>query len=82
MDASPLLPTFEIPLLRKEYFETDANRRRLLEKATLLFLNQFETHISKKDAKQFYIDKPKVVIENIASGDQFVSETKQVNYIC
>jgi len=81
MNASPLVAPFEIPLLQKIFFETTLTNRILLQKASQTFLENFNTHISKTLAKQFHINAPTLFIENIASGDQFISTNQQLNYI-
>lgn len=72
MDASPLFPKFEIPLIGKSYFTTSANN--FLYHCTQLFNNNYFEHISKEEAKEFGIESPKLVKGIIASGDQFVSD--------
>ncbi len=81
MDASPLLEPFEIPLLQKKYFEISQSKRNLLQEASQLFLENFNLFISKTEANQFFIKTPKIYIENIASGDQFISTNEQLNFI-
>lgn len=81
MDASPLIPTFEIPILKRNNFETDAFKRDLLLLSCQKFLKEFDNLISIKDIKQFHIEQPKVFVEDIASGDQFISTEKQLQPI-
>ncbi len=81
MDASPLIPPFEIPILNRNNFETDAFKRDFLLKSCQKFLREFDTLISNADLKQFHINQPKVLIEDIASGDQFISTEKQLHPI-
>jgi len=81
MNASPLVEQFEIPLLRKKYFETDLEKKELLYKACLQFLNNIDSFINKTDSKKFNISIPKVFKEDIASGDQFISTKQQINSI-
>lgn len=81
MDASPLIAPFEIPLLEKTFFETNFEKRKLLEKATKHFLSNFEDFIQKEETQKFHIDTPKIFIEDIASGDQFISNSKQIQSI-
>jgi adenosylhomocysteine nucleosidase len=72
MDARPLMPQFEIPLLGKIFFETDASRRALLKKAVLTTLNDnLDQLIDKKELGHFNISKPKMFQGDIASGDRF-----------
>lgn len=81
MDASPLIPVYEIPILNRTNFETDLKKRELLHRSCLKFLEEFNQLISKDDARQFQIEQPKVFIEDIASGDQFISTEKQLKPI-
>ena len=81
MDASPLIPPFEIPILNRDNFETDLIKRDHLLSSCQKFLREFDDLISKKDVKQFHINQPKVLVEDIASGDQFISTDKQLQPI-
>ncbi|NOQ92033.1 MAG: 5'-methylthioadenosine/adenosylhomocysteine nucleosidase, partial [Flavobacteriaceae bacterium] len=81
MDASPLLEPFEIPLLQKKYFEVTINKRNILQKASQLFLENFNLFISETEAQLFFIKAPRIHIENIASGDQFISTNKQLTFV-
>ncbi len=79
MDARPLMKQFEIPLLGKTYFESDANHLAIATKAiaTLIESKALHTVISDQDLKEFSISQPKLVIGEIASGDQFFSSNEQ-----
>lgn len=81
MDASPLFPPYEIPLLNKIHFNTDTDKRDLISKATQIFLSEIDNYINKKESRIFYTSKPKIYIEDIASGDQFISNKKQIQSI-
>jgi adenosylhomocysteine nucleosidase len=78
IDASPLFKKFEVPLLNKTYFETSATHRAQLYKATQMFLNSYSDSIDTEMAQSFKIASPKVIISDIASGDQFISDTNSV----
>ncbi|AMC10386.1 hypothetical protein Lupro_03580 [Lutibacter profundi] len=82
MNASPLFEPFEIPLLERKFLETK-NPTKLLN-ATNKFLESYTSYINPNEAKNFNITRPKVVYEDIASGDQFISSTdsiKRLNHI-
>lgn len=81
MDASPLIEKFEIPLLRKKYFETNALNRSVLLKASQLFLAEMSKYISKSEVIAYHIKDPKIFIEDIASGDIFISTDAQIKTI-
>ncbi|MBN2788279.1 MAG: 5'-methylthioadenosine/adenosylhomocysteine nucleosidase [Paludibacteraceae bacterium] len=70
MDASPMMPRFEIPLIGKSYFETD---KVLIEtaKQSVVNLLKHETAFVQK-LQDFGVKKPKVTVGDIASGDKFV----------
>lgn len=81
MNASPLIEPLEIPLLEKTFFETNVHNRKVLNRATQQFLLNFPQHIDINEAKNFNINKPKVFVEDIASGDQFISTKQQIEKI-
>lgn len=74
MDASPLLPKFEIPLLGKSSFQTDNSRTENLYSAAKNFITQIDTYVSEQVLDTFNIDQPEVHLGDIASGDQFISD--------
>lgn len=76
LNASPFYEKLEIPILKKKYLET-TNTNQLLE-ATTLFIKNYNKYISTEDAQNFNITKPKVIIGDIASGDQFISSVKKI----
>jgi adenosylhomocysteine nucleosidase len=77
MDASPLMPKFEIPLLQKTFFEVHEQQLQLATKAIQHFLevNQLQSAVHEADLKEFKIKQPKLVVGTIASGDQFFSSS-------
>lgn len=79
MDASPLRPKFEIPLLGKTYFDTDKEWSNTTEKHvnTILDLDNLHKVVTKKDLAPFEITQPRVHLGIIASGDQFFSTNIQ-----
>ena len=79
MDASPIIPRHEIPLLGRAAIESDAIRREQLRLAAEYFLAQdFFTTLSADLRKEFSLDQPKVLVADIASGDQFISSHTDV----
>jgi len=80
MDARPLLPVYEIPLLNKVYFDTDKAKRKLLYKAAQIFTKDIKVFNNLNELQQFNIVAPQVYIEDIASGDQFISSKKQIQH--
>jgi len=81
MDASPLLPKYEVPLLGKRFFETDQRQRDALHIAAKNFLLQINEYISPEVLASFNILQPNIHVGDIASGDQFISEEGQRNRI-
>lgn len=79
VDCSPIFKKFEIPILKKMSFKT-RNSTRLIE-ATDLFLNNYRNNINRDYAKEFEITNPKVIYGDIATGDQFISESEKVTKI-
>lgn len=79
MNAFPLMPKFEIPLLGKTFFETDPELFLKAKKELLTLLNSKNLHrvISKNDLDHFDIHAPKLHEGTIASGDQFFSTSQQ-----
>lgn len=74
MDATPIMSRFEIPLLSRHYFETSQVQTERALQAAKRFFDRFEQYISESDRARFHIDKPEIVLGDIASGDVFVSE--------
>ncbi|TDS58115.1 5'-methylthioadenosine/adenosylhomocysteine nucleosidase [Myroides indicus] len=83
MDASPLRPKYEIPLLEKSYFETDSIRtQKAMEKVNqVINSTNITTLISLQELQKFDISAPTVHLGTIASGDQFFSTNKQKEQI-
>jgi adenosylhomocysteine nucleosidase len=77
MDASPLYEPFEIPILKKKFLVTNNTAKLII--ATHSFLKNYNRFIEQADAIRFDIDKPKVVVGDIASGDQFISSIEKIN---
>jgi len=76
LNATPFYEKLEIPIIKRKYIKT-TNTSNLLN-ATSLFLNTYNNHIKITDAQLFSITNPKVVIGDIASGDQFISSLKKI----
>lgn len=76
MDARPFIPQYEIPLLKKTYFEPAAQQLSGASTAVNTFLQHDSLHLIIGDTalQQFSIVLPKVYIGDIASGDQFFSD--------
>ena len=73
MDARPIFKQFEIPLINQSHFESSQKLQQKALKASKLFLENYETYISKEKIAQFKLSNPKVSVGKIASGDKFFS---------
>lgn len=83
MDASPLFPQFEIPLIGKSIFKSDS---KLIENAKNAVQHIFENEylhqvISAEDLKKFNIHSPKLYTGLIASGDLFFKDQLQKDHL-
>jgi len=79
MNASPLFPPTEIPLLGKSVFHPHFEPK--LENAIHQFTQQFTEYFSKETLEYFGISKPQLHQGKIASGDVFVSNSNQIESI-
>ncbi|MDN5286294.1 MAG: 5-methylthioadenosine/S-adenosylhomocysteine nucleosidase [Mucilaginibacter sp.] len=72
MDARPLMPQFEIPLLRVSYFETDPKHLAIAQQAVEGMLNMgIRAFIEPVEIERFLLYNPRLYTGNIASGDKF-----------
>ena len=81
LDGSPIVKRYEVPLLGKTFFETDPERSTKLVEACQSFLGEYKQVFPKNKTQKFGIDIPKIVEGDIASGDQFISEIKEIEKI-
>ncbi|MDN3644191.1 5'-methylthioadenosine/adenosylhomocysteine nucleosidase [Lutimonas halocynthiae] len=81
MNASPLVETYEVPLLGKTSFLTNQAKRADLMASSKSFLAEIELFLSKELLTEFNIISPKVIESDIASGDQFISNKMQSDKI-
>ncbi|SHG90190.1 adenosylhomocysteine nucleosidase [Flavobacterium fluvii] len=81
MDARPLMKQYEIPLLSKTYIESDAAHLEIATKSINTVLENRSLHsvIGTEGLKEFHIVQPKLMVGEIASGDQFFSSNEQKN---
>ena len=74
MDARPLMPQYEIPLLGKMYFESPTKYTTKAGEAVKRFL---ETNLQfKQKLREYGIHFPKMLVADIASADKFVSSSE------
>lgn len=82
LDASPIMPPLQLPLLGISKIRTDEERSDRLHGAAVEFLEaSWHHYIQPAVLRSFGIDQPKTLVGDIASGDQFVSDTKQLDLI-
>jgi len=76
MDATPLYPRYEVPLLGKALFAPDARLRAQLGAAAHAFLtNDLKSAVPAAELSRFKIGAPKVIEGVIASGDKFFASS-------
>lgn len=77
MDARPFFPQFQTPLTGTLYFKSLDHHVDLAEQAAQDFVAEIGSDIEPAVLKNFSIIEPKVYKGMIASGDKFVSDTRQ-----
>ena len=75
MDASPIFPELEIPLLHKKSFQADAGITYQLKEACQLILEKWSETFENHLLDEFHIHKPNIHLGEVASGDQFISNS-------
>jgi adenosylhomocysteine nucleosidase len=79
LDASPIFPRYEVPLLGKAMLPTDAQLRAQLLTAADEFLRQdLATAVPQSSRDWFRISSPQVIEGVIASGDQFIDSAQEI----
>ncbi len=75
MDARPLMPRYEIPLLNITYFETHKTQLDIAVNAVNDMVENKHLHalIDSTELNHFGIEHPRLLIGDIASGDKFFS---------
>lgn len=81
LDGSPLVATYEVPLLGLRSFTTNQENRSKLKRACESFFNNIHNYLDHDTLNQFEISKPSIHIGDIASGDQFISKKEQISSI-
>lgn len=79
MDARPFIPQYEIPLLKKTFFDADPVLLSVASAAVNALLQNDNLHkmIGSDALQHFDITSPSVYTGDIASGDQFFSATEK-----
>lgn len=82
LDSSPLYPRYEVPLTGLSHFATDQNLTKLVLESARKFLEEDFLHsISQKNRDSFALHEPKCHHGLIASGDQFINDSKRMQEI-
>ncbi len=76
MDARPLFDQYQIPLTDSKVFKPHEEDIKKAAAASQSFFATMHENIDADMLKKFSIDKPKCVIGIIASGDQFITDSK------
>jgi adenosylhomocysteine nucleosidase len=72
MDARPIMPQYEIPLLGVSYFETEPKHLAVAQQAIEGVLSSgIQLFIEQIEIERFLLDNPRLYTGNIASGDKF-----------
>lgn len=81
LDARPIMPRFEIPLLHVSFIESEPQRIKIAETVIndLFSAQHLQRIFDEETLTQFNIREPKLMIGDIASGDKFFAghEAKQ-----
>lgn len=79
MDATPLYPRYEVPLIGKALFAPDAALRAQLSRAAHAFLgSDLSAAVPAAELGHFAIRAPKVIEGVIASGDKFFASASDL----
>ena len=82
LDARPLYPRFEAPLLGRTWFDADAGIRDRLEAAARAFIeSDLRSTLDGATLRDVGIDTPRVAVGPIVSGDRFISDAAHTRAI-
>lgn len=80
MDARPLYPRYEVPLLGRSHFTGDAALGAAIVKAAQTFLtHDLGDRVAPAELEFFRIKRPRVVEGLVASGDKFFASAAEVH---
>lgn len=79
MDASPLVPRFEVPLTGLHKFDADSFLNEVLTQAAENFIkHDYPRVIKSADQQAFNLNSPRVLHGLIASGDEFITCSQKI----
>jgi adenosylhomocysteine nucleosidase len=82
LDARPLFPQFEAPLLEKGFFPCNEHLiKNALAGCEEFLLKDFHSFIHEEDVELFSLQKPTIYCGQICCGDQFIGSSAQLNKI-
>lgn len=83
MDARPLMPRHEIPLLEKTWFESEENTLNIAVSAVQEMLENKHLHelVTDEELTHFGIVQPRLFTGDIASGDRFFADSNDANQL-
>ena len=77
LDARPIIPRFELPLLNRTYVDSDPNLTELAGKAVGNLLKKGVKNMVGEEAVKEFNLAPTLYFGDIASGDQFVNSDEK-----
>lgn len=82
LDARPLFPQFEAPLLNKSFFDCDQKLVSAFVNSTTHFLkHSLPDYLIQDDIKEFDLDHAKILVGQLCCGDQFIGSKEQLEKI-
>ncbi|HEY8401783.1 MAG TPA: 5'-methylthioadenosine/adenosylhomocysteine nucleosidase [Cytophagaceae bacterium] len=82
LDARPLFPQFEAPLLDKAFFScNEILVSKALEACKEFLKDDFKDYILAEDIQQFSLNNPSIYCGQIGCGDQFIGSSEQLSKI-
>ena len=81
LDARPIIPRFELPLLNRVYVDTSPELTELAGKAVTQLLEKGVAQMVGEEAVEEFDLSPTLYYGDIASGDQFINSVVQRNEI-
>ena len=81
LDASPFFPKYEIPLLAKTRIKASESEMKAVVNACESFVSNISAYVDEKDLESIGLSRPRIVVGDIASGDQFIKSKAQSSAI-
>src|SRR5690606_1073397 len=82
LDARPLFPRYEVPLLNMSCFESAPDAVDALRQCAMAFLqDDLETFVTPEDRLALGVAAPRVHVGLIATGDQFINDEVDVQVL-